>query len=337
MDKRLIQGRTQEWNISEGELQVRRPARLSRVPARPWCTPPQLARPPSHARSPQALADVGLLTRAELASCVVSRFNPVRVGFAGGEDMWVNDCLNLGVSPRKLLDIIKAKVRLRRQHWGALHARDHPAAPRALTVPAPERASARASPQPCSADVRVLNVRVALMYRVGAQFVEAGGVLMENHSFRSAEVVEGSGVKLTLVVHPAGVAGAQLGPGDVNRPNGLGGNSSNLAPPFTPVTQERADTPGPARQTPRRMTLNTRLLLDCMGHYSDIVKQMRGRAKPDGMCLVVGSCAEGARRRRWRRTLLRSARVAHETGAHHSNACRLPHQQQHVWRPALHH
>ena len=30
-----------------------------------------------------------------------------------------------------------------------------------------------------------------------------------------------------------------------------------------------------------------------MGHYSPIVKQMRGGAKPEGMVLVVGSCADG--------------------------------------------
>ncbi|KAL6751611.1 hypothetical protein V8C86DRAFT_668952 [Haematococcus lacustris] len=145
VDKRLIQGRTQEWNISRGEL--------------------------------AALTRAGLLTAEELSSCIASEFNPVRVGFAGGEPIWVNDCLNLGVSPRKLLDLVKEK------------------------------------------------------------FVEAGGVLMENVSFKSAEVMPGSGVRLTLNVHA--------------------------------------------------------LLMDCMGHYSDIVKQMRGRSKPDGMCLVVGSCAEG--------------------------------------------
>jgi lycopene cyclase CruP len=33
--------------------------------------------------------------------------------------------------------------------------------------------------------------------------------------------------------------------------------------------------------------------LDCMGHYSPIVKQMRGKAKPEGMVIVVGGCAEG--------------------------------------------
>jgi hypothetical protein len=39
--------------------------------------------------------------------------------------------------------------------------------------------------------------------------------------------------------------------------------------------------------------LRARLMLDCMGHYSPVVKQMRGRSKPEGMCLVVGSCADG--------------------------------------------
>jgi hypothetical protein len=29
-----------------------------------------------------------------------------------------------------------------------------------------------------------------------------------------------------------------------------------------------------------------------VGHYSPIVKQLRGKAKPDGMVLVVGGCAE---------------------------------------------
>lgn len=37
----------------------------------------------------------------------------------------------------------------------------------------------------------------------------------------------------------------------------------------------------------------TRLLLDAMGHFSPIVQQARQGKKPDGVCLVVGSCAQG--------------------------------------------
>jgi lycopene cyclase CruP len=40
-------------------------------------------------------------------------------------------------------------------------------------------------------------------------------------------------------------------------------------------------------------TLNCRLLIDAMGHFSPIVQQVRQGAKPDGICLVVGSCAQG--------------------------------------------
>ena len=37
----------------------------------------------------------------------------------------------------------------------------------------------------------------------------------------------------------------------------------------------------------------TRLLLDAMGHFSPLVNQVRQGVKPDGVCLVVGTCAEG--------------------------------------------
>jgi lycopene cyclase CruP len=40
-------------------------------------------------------------------------------------------------------------------------------------------------------------------------------------------------------------------------------------------------------------TLTTRLLLDAMGHFSPIVRQARGGQKPDGVCLVVGTCGTG--------------------------------------------
>ena len=39
--------------------------------------------------------------------------------------------------------------------------------------------------------------------------------------------------------------------------------------------------------------LTSRLLIDGMGHFSPIVQQARKGDKPDGLCLVVGSCAKG--------------------------------------------
>ena len=41
----------------------------------------------------------GLVSSAELEAAIVTEFNPIRVGFAGGPDMWVRDILNLGVHP----------------------------------------------------------------------------------------------------------------------------------------------------------------------------------------------------------------------------------------------
>ncbi|NES96274.1 MAG: FAD-binding oxidoreductase [Desertifilum sp. SIO1I2] len=39
--------------------------------------------------------------------------------------------------------------------------------------------------------------------------------------------------------------------------------------------------------------LTTRLLIDAMGHFSPIVRQVRNGKTPDAVCLVVGSCATG--------------------------------------------
>ncbi|MEG4008165.1 FAD-dependent oxidoreductase [Microcoleus sp. Pol11C1] len=44
---------------------------------------------------------------------------------------------------------------------------------------------------------------------------------------------------------------------------------------------------------PATNLFKTRLLLDAMGHFSPIVRQARQGKKPDAVCLVVGSCAQG--------------------------------------------
>ena len=42
----------------------------------------------------------GLITASEIEQAVVTEFNPTRIGFKGSKDIWVNDVLNIGVSPR---------------------------------------------------------------------------------------------------------------------------------------------------------------------------------------------------------------------------------------------
>lgn len=75
LERGELKGREQEWNISRKEL--------------------------------HELVALGLLTQAELDAVISSEFNPVRVGFDGGEDIWVEDVLNIGVSPVRLLEMLK--------------------------------------------------------------------------------------------------------------------------------------------------------------------------------------------------------------------------------------
>ena len=53
-------------------------------------------------------------------------------------------------------------------------------------------------------------------------------------------------------------------------------------------------TPGDSKKpTKKAVSLSARLVVDCMGFGSPIVRQVRHGQKPDGVCLVVGSCARG--------------------------------------------
>lgn len=154
LERGKLQGREQEWNISRRELQV--------------------------------LLDLELLTEAELVKTIVSRYNPGRIAFGDGPEFWVKDVLNIGVSPRILLDLLKEK------------------------------------------------------------FLDLGGILWEHTSLTG------------VLIQPQGL---------------------------TLCTQPQPD------QAPQ--THSTRLLLDCMGHFSPLIAQARQGQQPDGVCLVIGTCAEG--------------------------------------------
>ena len=148
-----LQGREQEWNIARRELQV--------------------------------LLELDLLTENQLEDAIATEFNPNRIQFHGGDPIWVKDILNLGVSPRRLLEKLKAS------------------------------------------------------------FLEAGGQLLEYHSLASVQI------------HPNGVT-VQL-----------------------------------ESKTPIQQSLTTNLLVDAMGHFSPLVAQARANQSPDGLCMVVGTCASG--------------------------------------------
>ncbi|CAH9072742.1 unnamed protein product [Cuscuta epithymum] len=75
VEKNVLKGREQEWNISRKEL--------------------------------LELLEVGILTEDELERTISSSFNPNRCGFEGRGDIWVENILNLGVLPSKLVQIMK--------------------------------------------------------------------------------------------------------------------------------------------------------------------------------------------------------------------------------------
>lgn len=104
----------------------------------------------------------------------------------------------------------------------------------------------------------VLNIGVDpvfLLETLKQRFLAAGGCLFENTPFTGA------------VVHPDGVL-VELE--DRTQENSLSSPTS-----------------------PAPLTLKSRLLIDAMGHFSPIAQQARQGQKPDGICLVVGSCAQG--------------------------------------------
>ena len=142
--------------------------------------------------------ELGILSEDEAQACTSTEFNPVRVGFDGGADVWTRDVLNLGVSPARLV------------------------------------AAAR------------------------ARFEAAGGAVLEQTPLGG------------MVVHPNGVS-LQLERG--------GGSAATAA--------AAAGAAEPQRQ------LTARLVLDAMGHASPVVQQVRWGHKPDGVCLVVGTCSRG--------------------------------------------
>ncbi|PZO40543.1 MAG: FAD-dependent oxidoreductase [Pseudanabaena frigida] len=77
IEQGALRGRAQEWNISRKEL--------------------------------NAFLELDLLTEIELETAIATTYNPARVGFQGGKDLWVRDILNIGIDPVYLLEVLKQK------------------------------------------------------------------------------------------------------------------------------------------------------------------------------------------------------------------------------------
>ncbi|XWS47406.1 hypothetical protein CRYUN_Cryun14cG0149500 [Craigia yunnanensis] len=149
VERNILKGREQEWNISRKEL--------------------------------MELVEAGILDEDDIEEATAVSFNPNRCRFENKGEIWVEDILNLGVSPVKLIEIVKKR------------------------------------------------------------FISLGGVIFEGCSLSSISIYDDAAV-------------LQLAEGKI---------------------------------------LSSRLIIDAMGNFSPVVKQTRGGRKPDGICLVVGSCARG--------------------------------------------
>ncbi|CAO2163331.1 unnamed protein product [Urochloa humidicola] len=149
VERNIIKGREQEWNISRKEL--------------------------------MEIVEIGILSEAELEQIISSDFNPNGCGFEDKGEIWVENVLNLGISPAKLVETMKER------------------------------------------------------------FVSSGGTIFEGKSLSSIYVYDDCAV-------------LKLSDDD---------------------------------------SLSCRLVIDAMGNFSPIVRQIRSGRKPDGMCLVVGACARG--------------------------------------------
>lgn len=75
LERGALRGREQEWNISRSELRT--------------------------------FVELGLLSESELETAIATEYNPARIHFNGGDDLWVQDVLNVGVDPVYLLDTLK--------------------------------------------------------------------------------------------------------------------------------------------------------------------------------------------------------------------------------------
>ena len=77
LERGELRGRDQEWNISRRELET--------------------------------FVQMGLLSEDGLAAAIASQYNPARITFNGGNELWVEDVLNIGVDPVSLLEQLKQK------------------------------------------------------------------------------------------------------------------------------------------------------------------------------------------------------------------------------------
>ncbi|NEQ74873.1 MAG: FAD-binding oxidoreductase [Okeania sp. SIO2C9] len=77
LERGILKGRKQEWNISRKELET--------------------------------FIELNLLSSEELETAIATEYNPARISFPESKDIWVKDVLNIGVDPLYLLETLKQR------------------------------------------------------------------------------------------------------------------------------------------------------------------------------------------------------------------------------------
>ncbi|NES64276.1 MAG: FAD-binding oxidoreductase [Okeania sp. SIO2D1] len=77
LERGILKGRKQEWNISRKELET--------------------------------FVELNLLSSEELETAIATEYNPARISFPESKDIWVKDVLNIGVDPVYLLETLKQR------------------------------------------------------------------------------------------------------------------------------------------------------------------------------------------------------------------------------------
>lgn len=200
----------------------------------------------------------------------LARGDCCRAGFHGSPDVWTRDVLNLGVRPDRLVE----RVGVRAGRWAGACA-VHLCMGVALTFPI------EPAPGIHSRGGYLMHPKPAFTLQARRKFEAIGGRILERTPLNG------------LWVHPNGV-GLDIGSSSSSSGPSSSGSSSTAGAPSASASGSAAHASSSGSSTvggSRQVT--SRLVLDCMGHASPIVRQIRHGQKPDGVCLVVGTCARG--------------------------------------------
>ncbi|WP_293037070.1 FAD-binding oxidoreductase [Moorena sp. SIO1F2] len=245
VERGVLRGRDQEWNISRQELEV--------------------------------FLELELLSTAELENAIASEYNPARISFFQGPDFLVNDVLNIGVDPVFLLDTLKAKFLA---VGGKLFEKT--SFTQATIHPDGVSMGLKVNPS----EVERLKVERLKVDPLEVDRLEVESSNLEPSTDTNLEPSTDTNLEPSTQTNLQPSTDTNLEPS--TQTNLQPSTNTNLQPSTNTNLQ-------PSTQTNLQPVteLKARLLIDAMGHFSPIVQQVRQGQKPEGVCLVVGSCAQG--------------------------------------------